>query len=197
MFPKPMRMLMDAFKKLPGIGPKAAYRMAVSILGMPYEEAREIARAIMLVKKSIALCSVCCNFTDVDPCLICSDGNRDQGFICVVEEPEDVEALERGGSHPGVYHVLGGRISALEGVGPEKLRVRELFERVKKGGVREVLIATDPNVEGEATAMHIARELKTLGVRATRPARGIPAGADIKYIDGDTLSQALRARQEL
>jgi len=197
MFPRAMTDMIKAFKRLPGIGPKAAYRMAVYMLNLPYEEVREIARAIVGARKAIRLCPQCYNFTDVDPCRICADEKRDKTFICVVEEPEDVEAIEMSRGHAGVYHVLGGALSPVSGVGPERLRIDELVKRVKRDKVVEVLIATDPSVEGEATAMYIAKLLKPLGVRPTRPARGIPAGADLNYIDGATLTQAIKSRQEM
>lgn len=197
MFPKPMTAMIDAFKRLPGIGPKAAYRMAVHVLGMPDEETRALARNILQARKSVAPCSQCYNFTEKDPCPICADEERDKKYICVVEEPEDVEAIERSRGHDGVYHVLGGIIAPIRGVGPDKLRIKELVERIKRDEAREVLIATDPSVEGEATAFHIAKLLKPFGVKVTRPARGVPAGADINYIDSDTLTRAITSRQEM
>lgn len=197
MFPKAMSEMIAAFRRLPGIGPKAAYRIAVHVLNLPYEEVREIARAIMGARKAIRLCSKCYNFTDIEPCRICADEKRNKQFICVVEEPEDVEAIEMSRGHKGVYHVLGGTLSPVSGVGPEQLRFEELVKRVKRDKVEEVLIATNPDVEGEAAAMYIAKLLKPLGVRLTRPARGIPAGADLNYIDGDTLTRAIQGRQEI
>jgi len=196
-YPKPINRLVEAFKKLPGVGPRSARRMAWHIIDSQYEEAVELARAIVRVKKSIKHCSICCNYTDLDPCAVCSDPARDRSVVCVVEAPEDVAALERAGWRQGVYHVLGGTINTASGAGPDKLRIDELVERVKKGEVREVLIATDPSVEGETTAIYLAKMLKPYNVRLTRPARGIPAGADIDFLDNDTLTGAFRSRQEI
>lgn len=197
MYPKPMAEMINALKKLPGIGPKAAYRLSLHILEMQYDDARNLARSILQARKTVKPCTECCNFTDVDPCPVCADERRERGIVCVVEESEDVAAIERAGGHKGLYHVLGGKLNALRGVGPGDLHIRELVRRVKKKGITEVLIATDPDVEGEATALHIAGLLKPLGVRVTRPARGVPAGADLNYIDSDTLTRAINARQEM
>ena len=195
-YAKPITRLIDALKKLPGVGPRSAQRLAWHIIDRPYEDAVELARAVVRVKKCITPCSSCFNFTEKDPCPICSDPDRDKGFICVVEAPEDVAALERAHGHPGVYHVLGGAIKPSAGIGPNKIRIAELVARTQSGGIREVLVATNPTLEGEATAMYIAQALAAAKVRVTRPAHGIPTGADIDFLDGDTLVRALRARQD-
>ena len=196
-YPKPINQLVEAFKKLPGIGPRAARRLAWHIVDAPYSQAVELARAIVRVRKSIKPCSVCCNYTDTDPCAVCGDPARDRSVVCVVEAPEDVAALERAGWRQGVYHVLGGTINTSSGRGPENLRIKELLERVKTGEVKEVLLAMDPSVEGETTALYLAKMLKPLGVRLTRPARGIPANADMDFLDNDTLTGAMRSRQDI
>ena len=195
--PQSLKKLIEALQKLPGVGPRSAQRMAESVIGMDYESAREIARALVRVKKNIRPCSTCFIHTEQDPCEICSDPDRDRSFICVVENSEDVLAFENAGSHNGLYHVLGGTLNPTRGVGPEKIRLRELFDRVSEGGVKEVLIATNPTLEGETTAAHIVKHLKRAGVRLTRPARGLPRGADLDYLDGETISHAYRARQEM
>ena len=191
---KPIKRLIQAFKSLPGVGPRSAQRMAWHILESDYDQARELARALVSVKKNIRPCSVCFNYTDTDPCVICDDETRDRSVVCVVETTEDVVALERSGGHTGLYHVLGGTIRPTAGIGPDKIRVRELLERIKEGAVEEVILATNPTVEGEATAIHIAEELAKHDVRVTRLARGIPMGADLDFLDGDTLAKALQAR---
>jgi len=171
--------------------------MAESILRMDYEDAREIARAIARAKKVVHPCPVCFNHTEQDPCEICADAERDAGFICVVEACEDVIAFERSHSHPGLYHVLGGTLNPQKGVGPDKIRLQELFDRIGKGGVKEVLIATNPSMEGETTAAYIIKNLRESGVRLTRPARGLPRGADLDYLDSETITHAYQARQEI
>ena len=195
--PLSLTQLIDALQKLPGVGPRSAQRMAESILRMDYDSAREIARSIVRVKRSVHPCAICFNHTEQDPCEICANPERDASFICVVEASEDVVAFERAKSHPGVYHVLGGTIHPTKGIGPDRIRLQELFERVKKGGVREILIATNPSLEGETTASYIMEHLKDTSVRLTRPARGLPRGADLDYLDSDTISHAYQARQEI
>jgi recombination protein RecR len=195
--PRSLDELISALQKLPGVGPRSAQRMAESIIRMDYESARDIARSIVRVKKHIHPCSVCFNHTEQDPCVICANPERDAAFICVVEATEDVVAFERAKSHPGLYHVLGGTIHPTKGVGPDKIRLQELFNRVQKGGVSEILIATNPSLEGETTASYIIEHLKDSGVRLTRPARGLPRGADLDYLDSDTISHAFQARQEI
>lgn len=195
-YPKPMARLVEAFRKLPGIGPRSARRMAWHIVELPYDEAVELARALVLVKKSIKPCPECYNYTDSEPCEICADAARDKGRICVVEAPEDVAAFERAGGHNGVYHVLGGSLNPSSGKGPDKIRAAELLKRVETTAPSEIIIATNPTAQGEATAAYIARMLKPTGVRITRPARGIPAGADMDALDNDTLSDAMHSRRD-
>jgi len=193
----PVARLIQEFHKLPGIGPKSAQRLTYYLLRAPQEEALALAQAILEVKEKIAFCSACENVTDTDPCLICADPQRDRSLICVVEEPLDILALERTGSYHGLYHVLHGVISPMDGVGPEDLKVEELLERLKAGSVQEVILATNPNLEGEATSMYLSRLLRPLGLRLTRLARGLPTGADLEYADDLTLSRALEGRQEV
>jgi recombination protein RecR len=195
--PKSIQQLIGDLQKLPGVGPRSAQRMAESILAMDYESARELARSIVRVRKNVHPCPICFFYTEDDPCSICSDPNRDKSFICVVEENEDVVAFERASVHSGLYHVLGGALKPSRGIGPERIRLQELFDRVRKGGVNEVLIATNPTLEGETTANYILKHLKSSNVRMTRPARGLPRGADIDYLDGETLSQAHGARRQI
>jgi recombination protein RecR len=193
----PVAKLIEELHRLPGVGPKGAQRLAYYLLRAPKEEAQALADAILEVKEKISLCSVCQNTTDVDTCLICADEGRDRSVICVVEEPMDILAMERTRGHKGLYHVLHGSISPMEGVGPEQLKIRELLERLRDGAVREVIMATNPNLEGEATAMYVSRLLQPLGVRVTRLARGLPMGGDLEYADDLTLARALENRQEL
>jgi recombination protein RecR len=193
----PVARLIEELHRLPGVGPKGAQRLAYHILRASAEEARALAEAIVEVKERIRLCSVCQNTTDRDPCLICADEARDRGIICVVEEPLDILAIERARGFKGLYHVLHGAISPMDGVGPEQLKVRELLGRLKDGAVQEVIMATNPNLEGEATAMYVGRLLQPLGVKVTRLARGLPMGGDIEYADDLTLARALESRQEL
>jgi recombination protein RecR len=193
----PVARLIDEFHKLPGIGPKSAQRLTYYLLRAPADEARALAQAILEVKEKTVLCSVCHNITDSDPCAICSNPERDHSAICVVEEPLDILALERAGAYRGLYHVLHGVISPMDGVGPEDLKVQELLGRLRSGDVREVIMATNPNLEGEATAMYIARLISPLGVKVTRLARGLPVGADLEYADNVTLARALEGRQEV
>jgi recombination protein RecR len=193
----PVARLIQEFHKLPGIGPKSAQRLTYYLLRAPQEEAQALAQAILEVKEKIAFCTICQNVTDTDPCLICADSQRDRSLICVVEEPLDILALERSGSYHGLYHVLHGVISPMDGVGPEDLKVEELLGRLKGGAVNEVILATNPNLEGEATAMYLTRLLRPLGLRITRLARGLPTGADLEYADDLTLARALEGRQEV
>ncbi len=193
----PVARLIEELHRLPGIGPKSAQRLAYYLLRASAEEAQALADAIVEVKERVRLCSVCQNTTDVDPCQICSDVSRDRSVICVVEEPLDILAIERTRGHRGLYHVLHGAISPADGIGPEQLKVRELLGRMKDDGVREVIMATNPNLEGEATTMYIVRLLQPLGVKVTRLARGLPMGGDLEYADDLTLARALENRQEL
>ena len=193
----PVAKLIEELHRLPGIGPKGAQRLAYHLLRASKEEATALAEAIVEVKERITLCSQCQNTTDVDPCSICADTNRDRTVICVVEEPMDILAIERTRGHRGLYHVLHGSISPMEGIGPEQLKVRELLERLRDGVVTEVIMATNPNLEGEATSMYVSRLLQPLGTRVTRLARGLPMGGDLEYADDLTLARALENRQEL
>jgi len=195
--PKAVGRLIDELCRLPGIGPKTASRLTFFLLRAPAEQALSLSEALRQVKERTVLCSICFNIAESNPCSICSAPERDGGQICVVEEPLDVVAIERTHLYHGLYHVLHGAISPVEGIGPEELKIRELLNRVKNGGVREVLLATNPNLEGEATAMYIARLLQPLKVRVTRLARGLPVGGDLEYADAITLSRALQGRQEM
>ncbi len=192
---EPVSKLIDEFAKLPGIGPKTASRLAYFILRSGREDAIGLAEAILEVKEKIVLCSICYNITEQDPCAICSDAQRDRGKICVVEEPLDVVALDRTGEFDGLYHVLHGVISPVDGIGPDRLRIRELIERVNHERPEEVILAMNPNIEGDATAMYIARQLVSLGTTVTRPASGLPVGGDLEYADEVTLGRALSGRR--
>jgi recombination protein RecR len=193
----PVSRLIEEFSKLPGVGPKSAQRLTYYLLRASAEDAQALAQAILEVKEKIILCSLCQNITDSDPCAICRNDQRDQGSICVVEEPLDILALERTGSYKGLYHVLHGVISPMDGIGPDDLKVRELLARLKTGQVQEVIMATNPNLEGEATAMYLTRLIAPLGLKVTRLARGLPMGADLEYADNVTLTRALEGRQEV
>lgn len=193
----PVRLLIEALRRLPGVGPKSAQRLAYHLIRMPREEAEALAGAILAVKDRIVLCSECLNITESALCAICASDRRDRSRICVVEEPLDVLAIERSRAFTGIYHVLHGVISPVNGIGPEDLKIRELLERMRGGAVVEVVLATNPNLEGEATAMYLQRLLAPLGVGVTRLARGLPSGADLEYADDTTLAHALRARSEM
>jgi len=192
-----MSRVIEAFNRLPGIGPKSAQRLAYHLLRMPDAQAEALAQAILEVKARSILCARCQNITESSPCGICADPARDRTVICVVEEPLDLVALERGRGYRGLYHVLHGVISPMDGIGPDQLRVRELLECLRDGSVAEVIMATNPTLEGEATAMYLQRLIAPLGVRVTRLARGLPAGADLEYADDVTLARALEGRQEV
>ena len=196
-FPAALERLTEQFAKLPGIGGKTAQRLAFHLLSMPEEDAREFADAIMDAKKSVHLCPCCQNLTDRDLCPICDDESRDHGLICVVADPKDVIAMERAREFTGVYHVLHGVISPLNHIGPDDICIRELLARVGKGGVREVIMATNPDTEGEATAMYISRLLRPMEVRVTRLAYGIPVGSQLEYADEVTLLRALEGRRDI
>jgi recombination protein RecR len=187
----------EAFHRLPGIGPKSAQRLAFHILRVPEKEAEELAGAILEVKRRIKFCSSCLNITETDPCAYCADPTRDGATICVVEQPLDIVAIDRAAAFKGRYHVLHGSLNPMEGIGPEQIHVRELLARVQSGEVREIIMATNPSLEGEATAMYVHRLLSPLGVRVTRLARGLPSGADLEYTDDVTLARALEGRQDL
>ena len=193
----PVARLIEELHRLPGVGPKGAQRLAYHLVRASHEVAQALADAIVEVKERISLCSQCQNTTDVDPCILCIDDARDRSQVCVVEEPLDILAVERARGYRGLYHVLHGAISPMEGVGPEQLKVRELLERLRDGSVKEVIMATNPNLEGEATAMYVGRLLEPLGLRVTRLARGLPVGGDLEYADDQTLARALENRQEL
>ena len=196
-FAEPMSRLIDELKKLPGVGSKSAQRYAFHILRGTDEDAAALANAIREIKAALRLCSVCNNITDVDPCVYCSSATRNQRLVCVVEEPTNIAALEKGHGYHGVYHVLHGTLSPIHGVGPEQLRISNLLLRVESGGIDEVILATNPTVEGEATAVYLAHQLKPSGVRVTRIATGIPAGSDIEYADEVTLQRAIEGRREM
>ena len=193
----PLERLVDKFESLPGIGHKSAQRIAYHVLNMNKEDAAAFAQAITDAHDQIHYCAVCCNLTDGEICPVCRSDNRDKSVICVVEDPRDVFALERTHEFNAMYHVLHGAISPLGGIGPDQLRIKELLKRVQSAEVQEVIMATNPTVEGEATAMYISRLLKPLGIRVTRLAYGIPVGGDLEYADEVTLSSAIEGRQEL
>jgi len=193
---EPVSRLIDEFVKLPGVGPKTAQRLAYFVLRLPDEEARRLAEAIVQVKERVVLCNVCFNVTERNPCALCANPARDHGKICVVEEPLDVTALERTGIYRGVYHVLHGALNPQDGIGPDDLKVAELVERVRQGGLSEVIVATNPNQLGDATANWIVYQLAPLRVRVTRLARGLPIGSDLEYADEVTLTRALEGRAE-
>jgi recombination protein RecR len=194
---EPVSRLIEELGKLPGIGPKTAARLAYYLLRVPDGEARALADAIVAVKDETVSCSLCQNVADSDPCAICANEERDHSMICVVKEPLDILALERTGRYAGVYHVLHGVLSPMDGIGPEDLKMRELLARVEGSAVREVILATNPNLEGEATAMYVQRLLSPLGVRVTRLARGLPVGGDLEYADEMTLTHAIESRQAM
>ena len=196
-FPEPMARLIDELKKLPGVGSKSAQRLAFHILRAGDQDAELLADAIREVKAQLRLCSICNNITDVDPCVYCSSETRNQRLICVVEEPTNIAAIEKTRHYNGVYHVLHGALSPLHGVGPERLRTASLLRRVAAGEVDEVILATNPTVEGEATAVYIAGLIKHQGLKITRIATGIPAGSDIEYADEVTMAKAIEGRREM
>jgi recombination protein RecR len=196
-FPKPIARLIDELNKLPGIGPKTAQRLAFHIIKSPKSDVVHLAEALTEAKEKIRRCSICSNLTDEDPCAICSNPGRNRSIICVVQDPKDVVAMERTREYNGLYHVLGGAISPMEGVGPEDLRIKDLLNRIKSSEIDEIIIATNPNVEGEATAMYIARLLSPLGLKVTRLARGVPVGSDLEYTDEVTLARALLGRRRV
>ena len=197
MYEGPVQDLIDELGRLPGIGPKSAQRIAFHLLKLPAEDAHRLARAIVDAKERISWCRRCFNLAEGDVCRICADDRRDPSVLCVVEEPRDIVAMERTGELRGRYHVLQGAISPIDGVGPEQLRIRELLQRVEAEGVEEVILATNPNIEGEATALYLVKLLRPLGVRVTRLARGLPVGGDLEYADELTLGRALEGRREV
>lgn len=193
----PVMKLINELSKLPGIGNKTAQRLAYHVLNMPEENARSLANAIIEAKEKIKYCSVCFNITDTDPCKICNDSTRRQNVICLVQDAKDIIAFEKTKDYRGLYHVLQGAISPMDGIGPNDIRIKELLVRLQNKEVAEIILATNPNIEGEATAMYIAKLLKPLGIKVTRLARGIPVGGDLEYTDEITLSKALEGRSEL
>ena len=195
-YPEPVARLIEALERLPGVGPKTAQRLTFFLLKRPAGEVRELAEALVAVKERIVSCGTCFNVTDEDPCRICADPARDAGTLCVVEEPNDLLAMERTGEYRGRYHVLLGALSPLDGIGPEDLKVRELLARLDGGGTSEVILATNPNVEGEATAVYLSRLLQPLGVPLSRLAQGLPAGSDLEFTDDLTLQRAFEGRRE-
>jgi recombination protein RecR len=197
LYTPPIARLVEELSRLPGIGQKTAQRLAFHLLKVPREDARALAEAILEAREKVTFCRRCFNFAQGEVCEFCADARRDAALVCVVERPQDIVAVERTGEFRGLYHVLGGAISPIDGIGPDDLRVRELLERVRRDGVREVIIATNPRVEGEATAMYLANLLKPLGVRTTRIASGLPVGGDLEYADEVTLGRALKGRLEL
>ena len=196
-YPEPVARLIEALQRLPGIGPKTAQRLTFFLLKRPADEVQTLADSLTQLKARIVHCRICFNVTEDDPCRICSDPQRNQRILCVVEEPNDLLALERTGEFRGRYHVLLGALSPLDGIGPEDLRVRELLSRLETPGTEEIILATNPSVEGEATAIYLAKLLKPLGMRITRIARGLPVGGDLEYADEVTLSKALEGRREV
>ena len=194
---KPISRLIEELNKLPGIGPKTAQRLAYHLLQAPPERSRDLADAIVSIKENLKLCSICLNIADSDPCGFCADESRDRTKVCVVEEPIDIMPLERTRKFRGLYHVLHGVISPSDGIKPEDLHIRELLDRLSGNPITEVILATNPNVEGEATSMYIQRLISPLGIRVTRLARGLPFGGDLEYADDVTLSRALEGRQEM
>jgi recombination protein RecR len=196
-YAKPVARLIDHLARLPGIGPKTAQRLAFHILNAPAEVALGLARAVEEARNTVRTCSICGYLTDQDPCFICRDDRRRQDLLCVVERPRDVVAMEKARSFRGLYHVLQGAISPMEGIGPEQLNIRRLLQRLDGGTVKEVILATNPNVEGDATALYLAGLLRNLDLRVTRLAHGLPVGADLEYADEVTLSKAMEGRQEI
>ena len=196
-YAEPIERLIDEFRKLPGIGSKSAQRLSYSLLRRPREDAERLSNAIMAIKDQVRICSQCNNYSDRDPCEYCSNTRRSNDTICVVEEPYDIIAIERTREYHGRYHVLHGVLSPINGIGPQDLKLKNLLERLREGNVREVILATNPNVEGEATAMYIAKLLNPIGVKVSRIALGIPVGSDLEYADEVTMSKALEHRHEI
>lgn len=196
-YPEPISKLIDSFMKLPGIGPKTAQRLAFYVLNMDEEDVVDFSRSLMKVKRELQFCSVCGHITDVDPCYICTDKSRDRSIICVVQDTKDVIAMEKMREYSGMYHVLHGAISPMDGIGPEDINIPALLERLKDENVKELILATNPNIEGESTAMYISRLVKPIGLKTTRLAHGLPVGGDLEYADEVTLSKAIEYRTEL
>jgi recombination protein RecR len=195
--PEPISKLIEGFMRLPGIGPKTAQRLAFFVLKMEEEDVLDLAKALVRAKRDLRFCSVCNNISDREVCVICSDKHRDRSTICVVQDPRDVMAMERTREYNGLYHVLHGAISPIEGIGPDELKIPELLKRLEDETVQELILATNPNIEGEATAMYLAKLVKPFGLRVTRIAHGLPVGGDLEYADEVTLTKALEGRREL
>ncbi|MEB1806354.1 MAG: recombination mediator RecR [Bacillaceae bacterium] len=196
-YPEPIAKLMEGFMRLPGIGPKTASRLAFFVLDMKEDDVLDFAKALVNAKRNLTYCSVCHNITDTDPCRICEDTKRDRSIICVVQDAKDVIAMEKMKEYFGLYHVLHGAISPMDGIGPEDIKIPELLKRLQDETVQEIIIATNPNIEGEATAMYISRLVKPTGIKVTRIAHGLPVGGDLEYADEVTLSKAIEGRREL
>ncbi|MDN4076288.1 recombination mediator RecR [Fictibacillus terranigra] len=196
-YPEPISKLIDSFMKLPGIGPKTAVRLAFFVLEMREDDVLDFGRALVNAKRNLIYCSNCFHITDRDPCMICDDSSRDRTTICVVHDSKDVIAMEKMKDFRGLYHVLHGSISPIEGIGPEDIKIAELLKRLADDTIQEIILATDPNIEGEATAMYIARLLKPTGIKVTRIAHGLPVGGDLEYADEVTLSKAMEGRREI
>ncbi|MEG1501608.1 MAG: recombination mediator RecR [Clostridiales bacterium] len=196
-YPDSLANLIQQLTHLPGIGPKSAQRLAFHILHTKEDDAMNLAKAIVFARKNVHPCRICGNLTDDEICSLCKDANRDESLICVVEQPRDVISMERSHSYNGLYHVLHGALSPMEGIGPQQLNFQSLLGRLEKGKVKEVVMATNPNVEGETTALYLARRIKPLGIKVTRIAHGIPVGGDLEYADEATLAQALYGRKEI
>ena len=196
-YAKPIARLVEALNRLPGVGPKTAQRLAFHLLNVPLREAEELAESIKEARSSIKYCTICGDLTDIEPCRICSNHDRDNSIICVVEQPKDVIAMEKTREFKGYYHVLHGIISPMDGVGPDQLKIKELLKRLENGNVEEIVMATNPTVEGEATAMYLAKLIKPLGVKVSRIAHGLPVGGDLEYADEVTLARALEGRRNI
>jgi recombination protein RecR len=196
-YPEPISKLIEGFMKLPGIGPKTAGRLAFYVLKMREDDVLDLAKALVNAKRNLSYCSICSNITDDDPCRICRDQSRDQTTICVIQDPKDVIAMERTKEYQGLYHVLHGAISPMDGIGPEDIKISDLLKRLGDERVQELILATNPTIEGEATSMYISRLVKPFGVKVTRIAHGLPVGGDLEYADEVTLTKALEGRREL
>lgn len=196
-YSEPIDRLINEFSKLPGIGRKTAQRLAFHVINMNPDDVRSLSKALMDAKKEIKYCKVCCNISDSDICSICTNIHRDSSTICVVEDPRDVAAMERAKDYNGKYHVLNGVISPMDGIGPDMLNIKELITRLGDGSIKEIIMATNPTIEGEATAMYISRLVKPMGIKVTRIAHGLPVGGDLEYADDVTISKALEGRREI
>ncbi|SDI23395.1 DNA replication and repair protein RecR [Alteribacillus persepolensis] len=196
-YPTPISKLIEGFMKLPGIGPKTASRLAFYVLDMKEDDVLDFAKSLVNAKRDLTYCSICHHITDTDPCIICEDKQRDQSVVCVVQDSKDVMAMEKMREYSGLYHVLHGAISPMDGIGPEDIKIPELIKRLQNDEIQEVIVATNPTIEGEATAMYISRLIKPTGIKVTRIAHGLPIGGDLEYADEVTLSKAIEGRREL